>query len=328
MARRWIRYSGIVCGTLIVIVLLAAGGIYAFTDYRFNHHYNVPLRPVTVLHDSVTVEHGHHLVVAVGKCVDCHGADLGGQVFVDDPLLGRVVASNLTAGAGGILARYTDASLEHAIRHGVRADGRPILIMPSEEYHAFSDEDVAAIIAYLHTVAPVDRLLPPSNIKLFTRALYTAGQFPLFAAERINETVVPPLRTPMTSSLEYGRYLTNTGWCTGCHGPGLSGGKIPGVPPDWKPASNLTPAGLGKWSEYDFVRALRKGVRPGGTPIDTIMPWELAGQMAAAVMGLVIEEMRKVMSWKAIIGIPDSSFRIPLLRRLYVAWSDVLSLDR
>jgi mono/diheme cytochrome c family protein len=60
--------------------------------------------------------------------------------------------------------------------------------------------------------------------------------------------------------------------CTGCHGPGLSGGPIAGGPPDWPPAANLTPTGLGHYTEADFIRALREGVRPGGVPIDAAMP--------------------------------------------------------
>jgi cytochrome c553 len=62
--------------------------------------------------------------------------------------------------------------------------------------------------------------------------------------------------------------------CTGCHGERFSGGPIPGAPPDWKPAANLTPTGLGHYTEADFVRALRDGVRPGGARIDPSMPVE------------------------------------------------------
>ena len=49
---------------------------------------------------------------------------------------------------------------------------------------------------------------------------------------------------------------------------------IPGTPPDWKPAANITPAGVGHYTEADFFRALREGKRPGGAPIDPFMPFE------------------------------------------------------
>ena len=59
------------------------------------------------------------------------------------------------------------------------------------------------------------------------------------------------------------------GGCKGCHGPTLSGGPIPGTPPEWKPAANLTPTGIGHYTEKDFFAALREGKRPSGTTIDT-----------------------------------------------------------
>ena len=46
-----------------------------------------------------------------------------------------------------------------------------------------------------------------------------------------------------------------------------------------KPASNITPAGIGSWTEADFLRALREGVRPGGTPIDPAMPVRYTKEM-------------------------------------------------
>jgi hypothetical protein len=45
-------------------------------------------------------------------------------------------------------------------------------------------------------------------------------------------------------------------------------------------ATNLTPSGLGSWSETDFLRAMRSGRRPDNTPIDTLMPWPFYAQMS------------------------------------------------
>jgi mono/diheme cytochrome c family protein len=72
---------------------------------------------------------------------------------------------------------------------------------------------------------------------------------------------------------EYGHYLAITGGCTGCHGSGLSGGAIPGVPPDFPKARNISPTGIGSWSDEDFFRALREGKRPDGSTINPFMPW-------------------------------------------------------
>ena len=78
----------------------------------------------------------------------------------------------------------------------------------------------------------------------------------------------------------YGEYLAQG--CTGCHGTGFSGGAIPGAPPDWPEATNLTSdavTGLGEWDKDAFVVAMRTGMRPDGSEIDPIMPWQNFGQM-------------------------------------------------
>jgi mono/diheme cytochrome c family protein len=80
---------------------------------------------------------------------------------------------------------------------------------------------------------------------------------------------------------EYGRYLSVVGGCVGCHGPGLSGGRVPGTPPNFPPAANITPAGaIGQWTEQDFFRALREGKRPNGAGIDPFMPWQATAKMS------------------------------------------------
>jgi len=78
---------------------------------------------------------------------------------------------------------------------------------------------------------------------------------------------------------EFGKYLADTAGCSGCHGPGLSGGVIAEAPPGTTPAANLTPAGLGTWSEADFFKAMRTGTRPDGRVLDTFMPWPYYAQM-------------------------------------------------
>lgn len=81
----------------------------------------------------------------------------------------------------------------------------------------------------------------------------------------------PPAPTPGPNA-QYGEYLSYVSGCRACHGDHLSGGHIPGTPSSFKNASNLTPTGIGHYSEADFTRAPREGVRPGGIPIDTLMP--------------------------------------------------------
>jgi cytochrome c553 len=65
--------------------------------------------------------------------------------------------------------------------------------------------------------------------------------------------------------------------CIGCHGAALSGGRIPGAPPDWPAAANLTPAADGALAKYPDVAAfsamLRTGKRPDGSTVSAVMPF-------------------------------------------------------
>jgi mono/diheme cytochrome c family protein len=298
MRNKWVRRLAAVAGALVTLVAAFAATVWIVSSRQIAATLTLPtpaFRAAPV--DSVTLARGAHLVDVIGKCSECHGADLGGQVFIDDPGLGRVVAPNLTP--GGPLAAWSDAEIVRAIRHGVSRDGRRLLIMPSEDYNAFSDEDAATVLAYLRSRPAVTRDLPAHNLKFLARALMVTGQLPILSAEKIDHARKSPAHVVAEATPAYGKYLADVGGCTGCHGPGLSGGKIPGTPPDWKPAANITPAGIGKWTEADFFRALREGRRPVGAPIDSIMPWKRTAMMTD-------DEIRAV--WLYLKSVPPRQF--------------------
>jgi cytochrome c553 len=260
---------------LIALVVLLVAVVYGVSESRLRKTYAVAgATHLQVTKDPAQVARGRHLVTAVAKCMDCHEQDMGGKTFIDAGPLGTIYASNLTAGQGGVLAVYTDAQLEAAIRHGVRPNGRGLFIMPSDEYQNLGDDDVSAIIAYLRTLSPVDRRHGTSHLGPLGRALYTAGKLPLVPAERIDHARTGTRTAPpVAATREYGQYLVSVGGCRGCHGPNLVGGPSP--EPGAPPAANITPAGpIGQWTEAQFFTAIRTGTRPDGTKILEFMPWK------------------------------------------------------
>jgi mono/diheme cytochrome c family protein len=168
-----------------------------------------------------------------------------------------------------------------------------LLVMPADDYAPMSDADVGALIAYIRSLPPVDSQLPPSQIRPLGQILLGAGLLPSFPAELIDHQAKREAVPPGVTA-EYGRYLAMTGGCTGCHGPGLSGGPIPGVPPDFPPARNITPTGIGNWTDADFFRALREGKRPDGSAIDTFMPWMATRQMTDDEIKALLTYLRTV----------------------------------
>jgi cytochrome c553 len=289
--KRVLRWGGIGIGVLFGLLLLALGLVYIITEMRFNRTFSDVGDPVVVSADPALIAEGGRLVVARG-CADCHGQQMAGSVFVDDPLLGRLSASNLTAGQGGVGALYDDAAFERAIRHGVGYDGRPLLIMPSHEYYPLSDADISAIIAYLRSAPPVDNELPGSSVGPLGRVLGVVGAIQLTPVDAIDESKGRANPVP-GETLEFGQYLAGT--CVGCHGGDYAGGPSP--VPGGHPVANLTPHqtdGIGAWSEADFIRAMREGVRPDGTALDSEMPWINLGKMSDTELKALYKFLRTV----------------------------------
>lgn len=257
-------------------IALSAGYIYFKSNSILGKKYTVVVKTPTIPTGPEAVARGKHIATTRG-CADCHGADFGGKTVFDNPAMGRVDAPNLTRGQGGLGADYRDEDFVRAIRHGVARDGRGFFLMPSTEYSIFSDADLGALIAYLHSLPTVDRARGPINLGPIARMLTASGSIKLAAQEIDHGNVKPAVVTPAVSA-DYGRYVANG--CIGCHGPNLSGGKIAVGPPEWPPAANLTPHADGrvaKWSEADFINALRTGKRPDGTELDPAMPRAFGG---------------------------------------------------
>jgi cytochrome c553 len=272
------RWIGIVAAAFATVVILAVGGVYAASERMLSKRYEVTAAEVAIPTDAVAVERGEHLTRAVATCTLCHGEDGGGGVYADMGLMGIVAGPNLTRGQGGIGGELSDADWVRAIRHGVRRDGTSLIVMPSEVYAHLSDADLGAIIAFLKRLPPVDREVPETRFGIAGRALLAAGKLNILVAPKTPAAVARPAVTPQPTA-EYGRYLADISGCHGCHGYGLSGGRVAG-PPGLPPASNLTVVGIGSWSEADFFRALREGLRPDGSALDDFMPWKVYARMS------------------------------------------------
>jgi mono/diheme cytochrome c family protein len=278
-----------IVGLAVACLVVLAAGIYARSALVLGRHFAMRPSSVHAATDPARIAHGQHLVAMA--CAGCHRQDLGGGPFVDQQPFMRLSAANLTQSA----RTYSDAEFEAAIRQGVKRDGRSLLIMPSEVFGAFANNDVEDIIAGLRAAPAVDRSLPPPAIGPVGRALIAFGVAKLQSAQLAAALPVPPTTAPLVAaSVEYGRYLSHVGGCVQCHGEGLSGGLIPNMGPNKRIASNLTPEGLGTYNESTFARAMREGIRPGGTPIDTFMPWREFRVMNDTEVGALYTYLRTV----------------------------------
>jgi mono/diheme cytochrome c family protein len=281
-----LRIAAFVVGGFVALILVVYGSVFALSSRDFNRTYEIDVAPLMVTEgtNGNLTEWGEHLHHIRG-CADCHGEDGGGRPFSEDPALGILYASNLTGGEGGAAASYTDEDWARSVRHGVGPDMKPLMFMPSHEFWPLSDDDLAALIAFYRGAPAVDNTVPEPDIGPLGRILYVTGQLPLVPAKLVDHDAERPAAPPIGPTVEYGAYLA-TG-CTGCHGPGLSGGRIVGGDPNWPPAKNITPdqaTGIGSWSFEGFDRAMREGIRPDGSEINPVMPIQATSHLTAVEM--------------------------------------------
>jgi mono/diheme cytochrome c family protein len=289
---RIVRRTAIGLGALAGVVLLGAGAVYGVSERRLHRTFTVSARPLPAV-DAAAIERGRHLATAIAKCGDCHGDDLGGHVMVDDPAFGRLVAPNLTRGGQGTAARFSDADFVRAIHHGVRPDGRSLMVMPATSFSNLSAADLAAVVAYVRAMPPVERALPATRVGPLARVLFVAGKLDdLQPAAHIDHAADWAADVAPSDTVAFGRYLAVNGGCTSCHGANLAGGPMPGPP--GPPAANLTRAGVAGGREEDFAHTLRTGIRANGTPVNEAMPIKYTRLMTDAEIHAVWRYLQTV----------------------------------
>lgn len=289
---------------LLVLLLLLGGGFVGYVAVS-----GIPKYPVKKidLHVEVTPER-----VARGKrfaqmlCAECHRdphtLKLTGKRLTDAPAaFGPIFSKNITRDPVHGIGAWTDGELAFLLRTGIGRDGSfaPIMVKLGH----LSDEDLTSIIAFLRSddplVAPA-AVDPPgvSQPSLLTKLLCHFAFRPLPMPER------PIVAPPVTDRVATGRYLAIGLECYSCHSadfksvnpaePEKSGGYFGGgnqlLDVAGQPiySANLTAdaqTGIGKWSEADFVRALKKGFRPDNTVVRyPMLPMpELSDEEAGAI---------------------------------------------
>jgi mono/diheme cytochrome c family protein len=279
--KRWVKWTLGVLGSLAVVAAAAAIVGTQLAERKSQRQVNIKLQPVTwatkittaAAADAPTLARGKYLFNSRG-CAECHGANGAGHEFINDGKGLRLAGPNISPGPGSVVARYTAEDWVRTVRHGVKPDGRPVFLMPSEDYNRFTDDDLAALVVYVRSLAPASGGAAVLELSLPVKVLYGFGAIE-DAAQKIDHSLPPAQPIAEGVSAEHGAYVANM--CIGCHGPGLSGGKIPGTPPDWAPAANLTPGEGSALARYkdagQFVAMLRSGKRPDGTAV-TVMPFQ------------------------------------------------------
>ena len=250
------------------------------------------------------LERGRQLMHGIVACGNCHtpmgptgplpGQELaGGTLFDETPF--TAVAPNITPDIETGIGRWTDAQIVTAIREGRRPDGTLIgPPMPIGLYRGISDGDAAAIVAYLRSVPAVKNATKKSVYRMPLPPAY-------------GPPVGPVAEVPRVDKLAYGRYLAGPlGHCLECHstpGPqgapdldkGLGGGGMSFNGP-WgtSVATNITPKGIGSYSDDALKKVITTGVRPDGSRLRPPMGTGFYANLNAAELGALVAYLRSL----------------------------------
>jgi len=228
---------------------------------------------LTVARTTSQIQRGQAIVD--GFCGACHsrtgtltgGMDVGKDFSLP---LGSFVSSNLTP--AGQLAHWSDSEIFRAIRNGVDAKGRWLIVMSYTNAGKLSDEDIKAIIAYIRSLPAAGQVTPepPDQLSPLGLVMLGAGLLPSGKPVLSGAIKAPP----KSSSPQYGEYILSYQDCRECHGSKLTGGV----------QGQLAPVGPGLslvkgWTLEDFISTMRTGMDPSGHQLGKEMPWQPIGKM-------------------------------------------------
>ncbi len=276
MLKKILKWTGIITGCLLLIVLAFYAVAYFSVNSRADKVYAVTLQQLPIPNDLASYEMGRH-TAGVRGCIECHGDNLAGKVFLSDSTpLGVLYAANITNGKGGI--NYTDQDWIRALRHGLNKENKSLWFMPAQHTTAqLSNNELGALICFLKKQAPVDNVVPKHELKPLGTILTFLYKFPLFPAEAIDHNAKYADEVKVEVSSAYGKYLAIS--CQGCHAENLKGAP-PGDP--GSPAiPDLTLTGEpGKWTSEQFITAIRTGTTPTGKLLSDFMPWKAMSKVS------------------------------------------------
>lgn len=261
------RAAFLVPAAVLVVVLLAAGGVY--TSSRAPAMAPISTDTLPAFEPSV-VARGRALA-AIGNCQGCHAApgrgDYAGGRAVPTPF-GAIYAANITPDPGAGIGRWSEAAFRRAMRRGVDREGRQLYpAFPYPHYTYLTDADVAALYAFVMTRIPVRNAVAASPLPfpLDERWIVAGWKLLFFRPAPL------PSGEGRGPAWQRGAYLTaGLGHCGDCHTPrnalggeqtgrALSGGQSEGWDAPALDAASLAPV---PWTAEELFTYLRYGAHP------------------------------------------------------------------
>jgi hypothetical protein len=325
--RRWLRALGMVFVGLVVVL---AAGLATLVLMKPKQR---PASTEKVERTPERLERGRFLAETLVGCTVCHSAHrndiygwpvvpgtFGEGGFAFDEKLGmpgKVCAQNITQDVETGIGGWTDGEIMRAVREGVAKDGHALFpMMPYQNLHSMSDEDVRSVVVYLRSLKPVHKQTPAVHL-----------DFPVnYLIKMTPQPVEGPIATPKPSDgLAYGKYLVEMAGCVDCHtihekgnpvaGMEFAGGWVLTMPWGRVIPLNITPdpeTGIGNMTREQFIGLFKsfEDMAPMAAPPgrNTMMPWTALATLPESDLGAIYDYLRTVkpVKNKIVTAFPDA----------------------
>lgn len=277
--RKALRYLLLI--GLVVVILL--GGLAAVVFFRGVPTYKAENISLQVAVTPDKVQRGMQLSAML--CNDCHlnaaTGKLTGRQMDEVPQFGTIYSRNITQDPVHGIGKWTDGQIAYLLRTGVRPDGAFLPVMA--KLQKMSDEDLHSIIAFLRSNNPwVQASATPDKDSKYSFLAKMLTNIKVIEPMPYANQPIPAPDT--TNAVKWGEYVSlYRVECYTCHSAdfttddfsvpekskGYFGGGNAFKMPDGTTirSRNLTmdeETGIGRWTEEQFVQAVKTGAAPGG----------------------------------------------------------------
>jgi hypothetical protein len=264
------------------VIIILVGAFADFISMKGVPKYQAKTVALKIKTTPARVERGRQLSAML--CNDCHMNDktqkLTGRRMGELPQFGNVYSRNITNDPVHGIGNMTDGQVYYLLRTGVRPDGRFLPIMA--KLQKMSDEDLQSIIAFLRSDNQWVQADPTPDVD---------SKYSFLAKFLTNMQLVKPMpfhnsvpEPDTTDKVKWGEYVClYRVECYTCHSSdfttddfiypekskGFFGGGNKFAMPDGTTMHSLNitmddETGIGKWTEDQFVKAVKTGIVPSG----------------------------------------------------------------
>jgi len=264
---------------VVLVIVLALIGAAAF--WYITAPQRVPASALAAY--TPNLDNGKTMFL-VGGCASCHATPkqedktrLGGGLGLKSPF-GTFFTPNISPDRKDGIRGWSEADFVTAMWKGTAPDGSHYYpAFPYTSYQRMKLEDVRDLFAYLKTLPPVEGKPRDHDLPFYLKMRRLLGGWNFLFLDG------QPFKPDPSKSAEWNRgaYLVNgPGHCAECHSPRnflgaiIASQRFAGAPdPEggdgWIP--NITPAGIGDYSQRDIERILETGDMPNGDSVGGAM---------------------------------------------------------